>query len=170
MSVWHDDKFKRDRKHSKYWTWKDACPERQEKNGDQGVGPPLPQGPFLEAQGKCWWTKCLGALGGGGTGNPWKRKKLAGVERTTMTSVLHFGTSPSASRSVYVLLQNLSEKMATEHVKTETTHLSPTIPSPFGKGLHQGACPAMLKAHNLLCKSMTFPASCQPSGVLRSLS
>jgi len=93
----------------------------------------------------------------------WRGKK------TAMTSVLHFGTSASASRSVYILLQNLHEKMATEHVKTETTHLSPTIPSPFGKGLHQGACPAMLKAHNLLCKSVTFPASCQPSGVLRSL-
>ena len=81
MSVWHDDEFKRDRKHSKCWIWKDTCPERQEKNGDQGVSPPLPQGPFLEAQGKCWWTKCLGALDGGGTGNPWKRKKLASVER-----------------------------------------------------------------------------------------
>lgn len=97
-----------------------------------------------------------------------ERKKEAGWcgKKTMMTSDLHFGTSPSASRSVYSLLQNLHEKMATEHVKTETTHLSPTIPSRFGKGLHQGACPAMLKAHNLLCKSVTFPAFCQPSGAL----
>ena len=34
----------------------------------------------------------------------WRGKK------TAMTSVLHFGTSASASRSVYILLQNLHEK------------------------------------------------------------
>lgn len=90
-------------------------------------------------------------------GESLKEKEAGWCEKTMMTSGLHFGTSPSASRSVYILLQNLHEKMATEHVKTETTHLSPTIPSLFGKGLHQCACPAMLKAHNLLCKS-DFPS------------
>ena len=37
--------------------------------------------PSLKAQGKCWWAKCPGAFGGGGGGNPWKSKKLAGMDR-----------------------------------------------------------------------------------------
>ena len=81
MSVWHDHEFKRDRKHPKCWIWKDTFPERQEKNGDHGVDPPLSHGPSLKAQGKCWWAKCPGAFGGGGGGNLWKSKKLAGMDR-----------------------------------------------------------------------------------------
>lgn len=55
-----------------------------------------------------------------------------------MTLALHCGTCDSASRSLYVLFQDLPKNMATANVKAEITNGDPTMLSrSFGRDLCQ---------------------------------